>query len=462
MITRPLQLDELSTPGPVARWCWIVGGSAYVGAAVAVAVHSGLPLRPLPWVAAAHAVSLAIVCSVTALLLYAHAERAGGVGYLALASVFATVSILQFAVPLTFPGAFVDGSLAGGPLSSITIFYLWNLVALLGIPISALLLRRDAMASHQAPQPRGARTAIVTCVLPGAVLVAWVTLLPDRLPPLIVDGATSQLAHDVDLLLLVLSAAGLVVVLWATRAATVIGRWLTAVATLGLGTAIVNVGAERFSLGWYFNRSLALLMMSVLLFALVGEIARVDRSTYAIAARDTLTGASSRAVFEGEVDREVRSALATGSSLALLWLDLDRFKQVNDCFGHPSGDKLLVDVVRRVRAEVRTTDLVGRMGGDEFAVLLTGIASRSTAEVVASRVVERLRTPFPIDGGLVACPCSVGVAFLPGDSASTMDLFRNADDAMYEAKKAGGDRFRLHGDPLPDMLVARAERQDQA
>jgi diguanylate cyclase (GGDEF)-like protein len=443
MTTSPLQLDELSPPGPVARWVWAVGGTLYVGAATAVAARSGLALTPLPWIAAAHAVSLSIVCAVTALLLYAHAQRAGGRGYLALSSTFATVAILQFAVPLTFPGAFVEGSLLGGAQSSITIFYLWNLVALLGIPLSALLLRQDASIAHRADPPRGAWTAIVVGLVPGLLLVVWVTLLPGLLPPLVADGETAGLAHILDRVLLLAAVVGLVVVVWATRGATAIGRWLVAVATLGLGSAIVNVGAERFSLGWYFNRSLGLLMMSLLLLALVGEMARVDRSTYAVAARDSLTGASSRLVFENDVAREVRSALTSGTTVALMCLDLDRFKEVNDDFGHPTGDALLVDVVRRVLGEVRSSDLVGRMGGDEFGVLLTHVGSYAAAEVVARRVVEKLRMPFGVDGVLVYCPCSVGVAFLPDDATTATELFRHADAAMYLAKDHGGNQVRF-------------------
>jgi diguanylate cyclase (GGDEF)-like protein len=441
MVTAALLLDEPSTPTRRALVGWAVVGTAYLAVSIAVATRAGEPLRHLPWVAVAHAVSLSIIAGVTALLLYAHALRSGGCGYLALTSMFATVTLLQLAVPLTFPGAFVDGQILGSDQSSISIFYLWHLVFLLGLPISAVLLRRDAHGARRAEPLGGAANPFVVGLLPGLVLVAWVTLLPGLLPRLTGTVGTTPLATILDALLLLIAVTGLVVVVAATRGATAIGRWLIAVATLGVGEAIVNLGAERFSLGWYFNRSLGLLMMSLLLLALVWEVARVERSAYAVAARDSLTGASSRAVFETDLEREVEHALAGHQSLALLCLDLDRFKAVNDAHGHAVGDALLVDAVRRVLRLVRASDHVARMGGDEFVVLLTGVESRAVAELVAERIVDRLALPFAVGDLVVDASCSVGLSFLPQDAHTSDELLQHADEAMYAAKLAGGNRW---------------------
>ncbi|HET7900208.1 MAG TPA: GGDEF domain-containing protein [Candidatus Nanopelagicales bacterium] len=445
MSAAPLLLDAPSRPTRAAWWAWLVGGGAYLAVAGYVATRADEPLAHLPWVAVSNAIAMAIIAGVTALLLYAHAARSGGLGYLALTSTFATVCLLQLAVPLVFPGAFVDGPLLGGTQSSITLFYVWHLVFLLGIPLSALLLARDARLPHRSAPPHGVVEAAVVGLLPGLLLVGWIVLLPGMLPHLTGDEGVTMLAQVLDRVLVVVAVAGLAVVVVATRGATAIGRWLLAVATLGVGEAVVNLGAERFSLGWYFNRTLGLFTMSMLLMALVWEIARVSQSAYDAASRDGVTGAASRTVFLAELDRAVESAIVRRDAVAVLWLDLDRFKEVNDAFGHQVGDELLADVARRVLTEIRRTDLLGRMGGDEFAVLLTGVRVRDAVEPVADRIAERLRLPFSLGDALVSCPCSVGVSYLPGDARTARELLSHADQAMYRAKHRGGSAVVHYG-----------------
>ena len=452
MAVAPLLLDEPSRPTRAALVAWFVCGGAYVLLAAYVATRSAEPLQPLPWVAVSHAMVMAIIAGVTSLLLYAHAARSGGNGYLALSSTFSTVCLLQLSVPLMFPGIFADGPLLGGAQSSITIFYLWHLVFLVGIPVSAVLLARDARSPHRAPPPHGSRDAVLVGLLPGLVLVAWVVLLPGLLPHLIGDDGVTALAETLDKVLVVVALVGVVVVAVVTRGATAIGRWLIAVATLGVGESMVNLGAERFSLGWYFNRTLGLLMMSLLLLALVWEIARVSRTAYDAASRDAVTGATSRTVFLAELDRAAELAIVRREAIAVLWLDLDRFKSVNDDFGHQTGDELLADVARRVLREIRSTDVLGRMGGDEFAVLLVGVRSRAAVEAVAERITEHLRMPFSLGDALVSCPCSVGVSYLPGDARSAQELLAHADEAMYRAKHRGGAvvHYGAEVEPAPE------------
>ena len=444
----PLLLDEPSSPSAAARWVWLVAGSAYVVVTAYVATRSGEPLPPLPWVAVSYALVMAVIAGVTALLLHAHAARSGGFGYLALTSTFSTVCLLQLAVPLVFPGAFVDGPLMGGPQSSIALFYLWHLVFLLGIPVSAVLLVRDYRSASRTRPPHGVRDALLVGVLPGLLLVGWVLLLPQLLPALTGPDGVTRLAQVLDVVVVVVAVLALVVVVVATRGTTAIGRWLIAVATLGVGESIVNLGAERFSLGWYFNRTLGLLTMSVLLLALVWEIERVSRSAYDAASRDPVTGATSRTVFLAELDRAVELALVRGDAVAVLWLDLDRFKSVNDAFGHQTGDDLLADVARRILGEIRATDVLGRMGGDEFAVLLPGVRTRASVELVADRIAERLRMPFSLGDSLVSCPCSLGVSYLPGDARTARELLAHSDEAMYRAKHRGGSVVVHYGAEL--------------
>ena len=129
----------------------------------------------------------------------------------------------------------------------------------------------------------------------------------------------------------------------------------------------------------------------------------------------------------------------------MLWLALDRFKAVSDDFGQQAGDELLADVAPRVLREIRAADVLGRMGGDEFAVLLTGVRSRTSVEHVAERIADRLRMPFTIGDALVSCPCSLGVSYLPGAARTARELLAHSDEAMYRAKHRGGSAVVHYG-----------------
>jgi diguanylate cyclase (GGDEF)-like protein len=443
-----LRLEQPSTLSGLGRAAWLCAALVYGAMVWLVATNSGVRLSPLPWVAVAHAASLAIITGITALLLCAHSIRSSDRGYLALAVVFGTVFMLQLAVPLVFPGAFVEGPLVGGAESSITLFYTWNAVFFAGLPVAALLMGRDRSLGLVSPVPGWAALALV--LVPGLLIDVWVIALPGLAPQLTTTTGVTDLAKHLDWVLLALALVGLVVVVAATRGATAIGRWLIAVAVLGAGAAVVNVGAERFTVGWYFNRTLGLLMMSLLLVALVVEHIRLSHVAYDIASRDALTGAMSRAVFQSELDQVVPRAVGTGESLALLWIDLDSFKAVNDQFGHPAGDALLAEIARRISEDIRETDLLARMGGDEFACLLTRVNSRESVYLAARRIATHLGRPLTWGGHILESTCSVGISFLPGDAADASELLAHADQAMYRAKRCGGGRVEGPGAETPE------------
>ena len=162
-----------------------------------------------------------------------------------------------------------------------------------------------------------------------------------------------------------------------------------------------------------------------------------DRLT-ALSQRDSLTGLLNRAGFEQCLERETRAG--QGASLGLLYIDLDRFKPVNDAHGHAAGDRLLQAVARRLGSLVRPTDAVARMGGDEFAVLLSDIGATAHCEAVAEKVVAALLAPFDVDGLRLEIGASVGVALGVGAEGDWEVLIRRADAALYRAKAAGRGR----------------------
>jgi diguanylate cyclase (GGDEF)-like protein/PAS domain S-box-containing protein len=157
---------------------------------------------------------------------------------------------------------------------------------------------------------------------------------------------------------------------------------------------------------------------------------------------DFLTGLSNRRRFELEVVREARRVSRYGSGGALLLIDLDKFKDVNDALGHQAGDDLLKGVAEALRHRIRQTDVLARVGGDEFAVLLPQTGAKK-AQIVAGGIVETLRYHVTVSGErAIRVTASVGVALFDGLGAA--ELLARADAAMYQAKAAGRDRFAMH------------------
>ena len=173
-----------------------------------------------------------------------------------------------------------------------------------------------------------------------------------------------------------------------------------------------------------------------------------------LATTDQLTGLPNRALFNDRLEQAMALARRRPRNVALLFIDVDRFKTVNDSLGHHGGDEVLVEVARRVLGAVRSCDTVARLGGDEFAVLL-GDCTPEEAAAAAERVLAALRPSFVIAGVEFFVGASIGVALWPEDCASKVELLQHADVAMYRAKAAGGNRFEMF---QPAMTVAARER----
>lgn len=142
-------------------------------------------------------------------------------------------------------------------------------------------------------------------------------------------------------------------------------------------------------------------------------------------------------------------------------MDLDDFKKVNDTLGHEIGDKLLIETAQRLSHVIRSQDTVGRLGGDEFIMLMGGINDASDALPVAESVLDRLRKPFHIDGRELILSGSVGIALYPQDGSTSSDLLRNADSAMYHAKKLGRNTYSFFTESLNQQIFRRFEIEEQ-
>jgi diguanylate cyclase (GGDEF)-like protein/PAS domain S-box-containing protein len=163
-----------------------------------------------------------------------------------------------------------------------------------------------------------------------------------------------------------------------------------------------------------------------------------------LATRDSLTGLANRALFGDRLDHALALARREPRRVAVLFLDIDRFKNVNDSLGHQCGDEVLVEVARRLALGLRESDTVARLGGDEFALLLGGSPSSEEAAGAAARALASLRTPFVSAGVEFFVGASIGVALWPEDCSSRAELLQHADVAMYRAKAAGGNCFEMY------------------
>lgn len=169
-----------------------------------------------------------------------------------------------------------------------------------------------------------------------------------------------------------------------------------------------------------------------------------ERKLWRHANHDHLTGVPNRRLFLDRLEQDMRLARRSRNLLALLYVDLDGFKEVNDRLGHDAGDTLLREAAQRIRACTRETDTVARMGGDEFTVVLVDAGTRSDVEGVARAVQTRLSRPYSVGGERIELSGSVGIALYPQHGETADELLMHADEAMYTAKRLGGDRLHFY------------------
>lgn len=170
---------------------------------------------------------------------------------------------------------------------------------------------------------------------------------------------------------------------------------------------------------------------------------------------DVLTGLPNRTLFRDRLEQGIYQAGAAGRPLALLFIDLDRFKEVNDLLGHDSGDMLLVEAARRIERCVRGGDTVARLGGDEFTVILTEAHELEHVEQTGQQILEALSTAFSLKSEQVYVAGSIGIARYPRDAANSEELMRNADHAMYRSKAAGRDCMTFYQTAMQASAMQR-------
>lgn len=185
-----------------------------------------------------------------------------------------------------------------------------------------------------------------------------------------------------------------------------------------------------------------------------------DQAQY-LAFHDTLTGLPNRALFEDRLRRALLTASHDTARVALLYLDIDRFKHVNDTLGHPAGDELVRQTARRLQQTIREVDTVARLGGDEFALIVIDIRDIRATEDIADRILQTLQEPFKLIDDQVFVSASIGIALSTGSDANADDLLRKADIALYEAKKTGRGRYQVFAGDMDDLLLRKRKVESE-
>ncbi|HSW04335.1 diguanylate cyclase domain-containing protein [Aquabacterium sp.] len=180
--------------------------------------------------------------------------------------------------------------------------------------------------------------------------------------------------------------------------------------------------------------------------AVISDITRQkleEKRLIELARADPLTGLVNRAGFELRLAAAMQRCRATGALMALMYLDIDRFKRINDQFGHNVGDALLLAFARRLSQTLRSTDTVARLGGDEFTVIMEGLPTPEVAAIVANKIVKAMSTPFKMNQQTIDVTTSIGLAFYQGDATSVDALVKQADVMLYQAKGAGRNNVQV-------------------
>ncbi|UVK43936.1 EAL domain-containing protein [Mesorhizobium sp. AR07] len=180
-----------------------------------------------------------------------------------------------------------------------------------------------------------------------------------------------------------------------------------------------------------------------------------------LAFHDTLTGLPNRALFEDRLRQALLTAGRDTARMALLYLDIDRFKHVNDTLGHPAGDELVRQTAARLQRTIREIDTVARLGGDEFAIILVNVRDIRAAEDVSERLLSRLQEPFRLMDDQVFVSASIGIALASGQQVDADDLLRKADIALYEAKKNGRGRYQVFAGDMDDLLLRKRKVENE-
>ena len=189
----------------------------------------------------------------------------------------------------------------------------------------------------------------------------------------------------------------------------------------------------------------------------ISEKKRIERENYDLSFKDSLTGLSNRFYFQKQLNSALIDAEHNNTKLAVLYIDLDRFKTINDSLGHDKGDLLLKVVASRLEEGTNENSIVSRFGGDEFAVLINNMADETFASLKSQEIIKILQAPIEVDNHNISISPSIGISVYPNDGSTAIALIRNADTAMYNAKEQGRNKFCFYEQEMHNKIINRLE-----
>ena len=449
-----------ASAGHIKRAFLTCGAIALLTAFFAPIASSTWPLVPafLP----AYQTALIFAYLVTGYLIFAQYRMTRSVALLYLSGGCLYTGAILVAQFLSFSGMFlVNQRLLGGSQTTIWLWCFWHVGPAAGILlyIFSEWLKPNWRVNN--PKQAALYFGAALVVIFGATIVS-VTAFHDRLPVLDIGGDYTRITSAGVAPAIQMLTGFTLVLLWrVTEFRTTLQVWLgVALFAFFCDNLITMLGGERLSIGWYLGRFNALVSAFVMLLLYLAEINRAYTKSMSNALRleasnaelevkadnariDHLTGLASRALFLEHVESLRAQRPSEDVSMAILFVDLDGFKQINDRFGHDRGDVVLVETAQVLRTSLRGTDVAGRLGGDEFVVCLTAPSSGidATANKIAERIVRKIAG---IGDGVGA---SVGIALSSAATFEIDEMLQQADEAMYAAKKRGKNRFRFHAAP---------------
>jgi len=220
----------------------------------------------------------------------------------------------------------------------------------------------------------------------------------------------------------------------------------------------VTLGVLEFFSREIRNPDPSLLQMVRVIGSQIGQFMarkQAEENLMYVATHDTLTGLLNRYMFNQRFAHALNNALRYRKSMALLFLDLDRFKFINDTLGHPFGDRLLVEVASRLRLCLRESDSIARFGGDEFVALIEDFSGPGDVISIAQKILHAVRWPFMLEGEVCHVTASIGISLYPTDGVDLAELLKNADIAIYRAKEQGKNNYVFYSEDMNDHLSKR-------
>ncbi len=433
---------------------------ALVALAATVLPFAGTRLPNFPFFLPGVLTTAVMIDLFIAYLLYGQFIVSGAPAMPVLAAAFVLRSVFAFGYTVASPGVILgDGHLLCGQQAAPWMLVLWHLAFPLVVAAYAVIEHRRAPPVSQDRVLSMLGLFVAGTLAFGGVAIGAILLGHDALPQLIeADDYRRAISTGIAPAIVVLNATVLAAAIGLLRARSVIQLWLSvAMLALLLDAALIVAAAERYTLGWYASHLMGLCGSAILLAALLhamtllyAQLAAVKDGLAVLAETDGLTGLANRRCFDAALHREWLRAARERTSVALLMVDLDRFKSYNDRLGHPAGDECLRRVARAIAAmSRRPADLAARYGGEEFAVILPD-TDRTGARHIADelrRAVLALAIDHP-QGNDGKVTVSIGIAArlpAPGEAEST--LLAAADAALYRAKNEGRDRAVAEGDP---------------